>query len=143
MIKIVEKAHRDLERLGAHAELNNSMSISIIEQAMIPQMKHEWVKLIASKECSSGEKFESLLTFLGDWRNRLEYVGARIRDAPAKQLTGVGYTLHADRAEMGLPERLEQTTLQLAYCQERERVTAEQYMHTCRFQLVWLLWNQG
>ena len=114
--------------MGAHAELHNSMSISIIEQAMIPQMKHEWVKLIASKECSSSEKFESLLTFLGDWRNRLEYVGARICDAPAKQLTDVGYTLHVDRAERGLAERLEQTTLQLAFCQERERSTAEQYM---------------
>ncbi len=66
MIKIIEKAHRDLERLGEHAELRNSMLISLIEQAMTPQMKHEWVKLIASKECSSSEKFDSLLTFLGD-----------------------------------------------------------------------------
>ena len=97
MIKIVEKAHRDLERLGKHAELRNSMSISLIDQAMIPQMKHEWVNLITSKDCSSGEKFESLLTFLGDWRNRLEYVGARICDAPVKQLTNVGSTLYTDR----------------------------------------------
>ena len=35
---------------------------------------------------------------------------------------------NADRAERGLAERLEQTTLQLAFCQERERSTAEQYM---------------
>ena len=41
MIKIVEKAHRDLERLGKNAELHNSASISLIEQAMTPQMKHE------------------------------------------------------------------------------------------------------
>ena len=44
MIKIVEKAHRDLKRLGEHAELRNSVSIAPIEQAMIPQMKHEVVK---------------------------------------------------------------------------------------------------
>ena len=64
---------------------------------MTPQMKHEWVKLIASEDCSSNEKFESLLAFLSDWRNRLEYVGASIRDTPANQMTGqVGQWLGQD-----------------------------------------------
>ena len=102
MINIVEKAHRDLERLGEHAELRNSTSISMIEQAMPMQMKHEWVKLIASVDCSNSEKFDSLLAFLGDWRNRLEYLGASIRDAPdVPSASTTGSTLHVNR----LPER--------------------------------------
>ena len=81
MINVVEKANRDLERLGEEAELRNSTSISIIEQAMTKEMRHEWVKLIASKSLSSGHRFAMLLEFLQDWRNRLEYMGASIRDS--------------------------------------------------------------
>jgi len=94
MINTVEKANRDLERLGEHAELRNSTSISIVEQAMTKDMRHEWVKLIASKSCTSSQKFNSLIDFLGDWRNRLEYMGASIRDA-SDDITPSGATYHA------------------------------------------------
>lgn len=96
MINTVEKANRDLERLGEHAELRNSTSISIVEQAMTKDMKHEWVKLIASKSCTSSQKFNMLLGFLEDWRNRLEYMGASIRDS-SSDITPAGATYHADR----------------------------------------------
>ena len=79
MINVVERANRDLERLGEEAELRNSTSISIIEQAMTKEMRHEWVKLIASKSLSSGQRFIVLLEFLQDWINRLEYMGVSIR----------------------------------------------------------------
>ena len=87
MISIVEKANSDLERLGQEAELHNSTTISIIEQSMTKEMKVEWVKEIAGKPCtgkafSSRQKFTGLLEFLKGWRNRLEYMGASIREEP-------------------------------------------------------------
>jgi len=98
MINVVEKANRDLERLGEHAELRNSTSISIIEQAMTREMKHEWVKLIASKPCTSSQKFNLLLAFLEDWRNRLEYMGASIRDI-SEDCDAAGATFHSGQGE--------------------------------------------
>ena len=85
MISIVEKANSDLERLGQEAELHNSTTISIIEQSMTKEMKFEWVKEIAGKPCtskafSSRQKFTGLMEFLKGWRNRLEYMGASIRE---------------------------------------------------------------
>ena len=38
------------------------------------------MKLIASKPYTSSQKFSILLEFLQDWRNRLEYMGASIRE---------------------------------------------------------------
>jgi hypothetical protein len=98
MINVVEKANRDLERLGEHAELRNSTSISIVEQAMTKDMRHEWVKLIASKQCTSSQKFNMLLAFLGDWRNRLEYMGASIRDVSGGS-TASGKIFYAGEGE--------------------------------------------
>ena len=100
MINVVQKASRDLERLGEHAELRNSTSISIVEQAMTKEMKHEWVKLIASKSCTNSQKFNMLLGFLEDWRNRLEYMGASIRDA-AEDYSATGGTFHAEGERRG------------------------------------------
>jgi hypothetical protein len=53
MVNIVEKAWRDLERLGEATELCNGTTISIIEKSMTLEMKHVWVKLIASKGLNS------------------------------------------------------------------------------------------
>ena len=98
MINTVEKAWRDLKALGQANELCNSTTISIIEQAMSQQMKNEWIKLIASKAFDSGKKFLSLLEFVRDWRCRIEYALAEIREeealhqssqhAPVHQVTG-------------------------------------------------------
>lgn len=84
MINTVEKAWRDLRALGQASELYNSTTISIIEQAMTKQVKVEWVKLIASKAFDSEQKFFHLIEFLKDWRNRIEYSAADIRQEEAQ-----------------------------------------------------------
>jgi len=84
MISVVEKAWRDLKSLGQETELYNSTTISIIEQSMTTEMKNEWVKLIASKRFDSKQKFLTLLELLQDWRNRLEYLEASIREEPER-----------------------------------------------------------
>jgi len=105
MVNVVERANRDLERLGEEAGLRNSTSISIIEQAMTKEMRHEWVKLIASKSLSSRQRFTVLLEFLQDWRNRLEYMGASIRktfgDDSNQMNPTSGKTFHAAPGNTG------------------------------------------
>ena len=81
MINIVEKAKRDLERLGHEEELCNRTTISVIEESMTQEMMNEWVKLVSKTPCSSIQKFTKLLEFLREWRSRLEYMGAGIRAA--------------------------------------------------------------
>ena len=79
MVGIIERAHRDLKNLHMESEMQNSSVISDIEGAMSPQMRYEWVKLIASKHLDSVRKFGMLLLFLGEWRERLEYDSADVR----------------------------------------------------------------
>ena len=52
MINTVEKAYRDLVRIGSEIEMSNSYMISMIEKKLPDQMRMEWIKLIAEK----GEK---------------------------------------------------------------------------------------
>ena len=92
MIITVEKAARDLGNLNQRFELYNATTISIIEQAMSSQMKHEWVRNIARYDCNSQDKFESLLQFLGEWKDMLEYSDASIRGT---QLYKEGPSFHA------------------------------------------------
>ena len=53
---------------------------------MTKEMKSEWVREITSHPCTSSESYNSrsrfvgLIKFLQQWRNRLEYVGASIRE---------------------------------------------------------------
>ena len=49
---------------------------------MSSQMKHEWVRVISVQGCDSRLKFEILLEFLGDWRQRIEYMEASINSNP-------------------------------------------------------------
>ena len=79
MVGIIERAHRDLKNLHMESEMQNSSVISNIEGAMSPQMRYEWVKLIASKHLDSVRKFGMLLLFLGEWREQLEYDNADVR----------------------------------------------------------------
>jgi len=79
MINVIEKATRDLERLGQETEMYNATIISHIEERMPTNMKEEWVKIVASSNIGSRKKFELLLKLMEDWRNRLEYMSNAVR----------------------------------------------------------------
>ena len=115
MANIVEKAWMDLERLGQASELYNGTTISIIEQAMMTEMKMEWVKLVASKGYASKEKFLTLLEFLRDWRNRLEYLGADIRTDPAS-IGGVTHNVESQRVQKSSERQTSQTASRRKRC---------------------------
>ena len=69
MIKVIEKAHRDLCRLNAQTEMANAQTITIIEKRMTTAMRQEWSKEVAGKELTSEAKFNQLLTWLHGWRD--------------------------------------------------------------------------
>ena len=92
MVKAVEKAHRDLIRLGAEEELFNVQTITNIERRMNEAMRQEWAKelQLAGKQLNSKDKFRMLMTHLNCWRSRLEYLMDDVRapiSAPIKTTT--------------------------------------------------------
>ena len=100
MIKVIEKAHRDLGRLGAQTEMANAQTITIIEKRMTTAMRQEWSKEVAGKELSSEVKFNLLLNWLHSWRDRLEYLTDEIR-APAATITRSTSYLQKDPSSSG------------------------------------------
>ena len=82
MIKVVEKAHRDLQRLNAEQEMYNATMIVTIEKRMSIAMRQEWAKEIAGKDLTSAQKFLTLLSCLETWRCRIEYLSDSVRSVP-------------------------------------------------------------
>ena len=77
MIHTIESANSDLKCVNSTDELNNAAIISMIEQRMNSSMHNEWVKLVINIPHS--DRFETLLTFLSNWKTRIEYQNANIR----------------------------------------------------------------
>jgi len=97
MIKVVEKAHRDLKRLRAEEEMYNATMIVTIEKRMPNSMRQEWAKEIAGKEMDSAKKFLTLLDCLQNWRNRIEYLSDGVRSVPSTKPHPVNH-MHEERA---------------------------------------------
>ena len=100
MIKVIEKAHRDLCRLNAQTEMANAQTITIIEKRMTTAMRQEWSKEVAGKELTSEAKFNQLLTWLHGWRDRLEYLTDEMR-APTTLVKGGTSYLNRDSSSSG------------------------------------------
>ena len=80
MINVVEKAYRDLSRMGKESELRNGTIISMIERKLPDKMRAEWLERIAeASDGDSDEKFKSLLSMLNKWKIMIEYDQASIR----------------------------------------------------------------
>lgn len=91
MIKVVEKAHRDLARLNAEEEMYNATMIVTVEKRMPTTMKQEWAREVAGKDMSSKSKFLKLLECLQNWRCRIEYVSDDVRSTPTETRGKVFY----------------------------------------------------
>ena len=80
LIKTVERAHRDLERIQAAEEMHNGTIISMIEKKLPEEMRSGWIREIASRTHErSSDRFHTLLQFMGEWRTMIEYDDAAIR----------------------------------------------------------------
>ena len=80
-IKVVEKAHRDLEKMGMESEIENSTIVGIIEQHLPSNLREEWVKIAikCNKEGSGDALFSSLLEYLKEIKDRIDYDRSAVR----------------------------------------------------------------
>lgn len=86
MIDTVERAYRDLARMGKEAEMKNGTILAMIEKKLPEEIRFDWVKTIAEKnEEDSDEKFTLLLELLRKWRIMIEYDQATIRRPTEKR----------------------------------------------------------
>jgi len=85
MIRIIERAHQDLVRLKEETELHNATILSKIEQRMPAQMFGEWIK--EAVLLSNQQKYKRLIPFLQEWRKRIEYTSATIRNTRKENLS--------------------------------------------------------
>ena len=79
MIKTVEKAYRDLARLGESDQMDNATIISLIEQKLPERILDEWVKEVSSHSITHKNRFSCLMKLLEEWRKRIKYKISAIR----------------------------------------------------------------
>ena len=86
MIMIVEKANRDLTRMGCESEMHNGTVLAMIEKKLPDEIRFEWIQAIAEKEdADSDTKVPMMLKMLEKWRVMIEYDHAAIRKVPEKK----------------------------------------------------------
>ena len=106
LINTVEKAKRDLDRIGAGQEMCNSFIIAQIEKKFPEEMRFEWIKEVASHaEEDSKYRFKLLMVFLQRWRQMIEYDEAAIRKVQEKK---VG-TIHVAEAGVRRDDKKSET----------------------------------
>ena len=89
LINTVEKAKRDLDRIGAGQEMDNSFIIAQIEKKFPDEMRFDWIKTVSSQtEENSTHRFKLLMSFLQRWRQMVEYDEAAIRTVNDKKVRG-------------------------------------------------------
>lgn len=86
MIDTVERAYRDLARMGKESEMKNGTILSMIEKKLPEEIRFDWVKTIAEKrEEDADGRFTLLLELLKKWRIMIEYDQATIRRPAEKK----------------------------------------------------------
>lgn len=75
MIKVIERAHRDLKRLGMEKEISNSTIVGMIEKVLPKDIEDEWIKIVTGEQRSDvgRDKFPALLQLLLKFKERIEY----------------------------------------------------------------------
>ena len=80
-VNIIEDGYRDLKRLGLEKEITTTSSVSIIEKKLPTDLKREWSKLVTCEGSTvdKTDKFPSLLRFLLDQKQAIEYENTDLR----------------------------------------------------------------
>ena len=93
MIKVVEKAYRDLTRMGRRSEMENGTILSMIEKKLPEEIRFEWIKCIADEEDDESEgRFQLMLELLQKWAIRIEYDQAAIRKVALEKQVRANHT---------------------------------------------------
>ena len=82
LINVVEDGYRDLKRLGLEKEIATTSSVSVKEKKLPTDVKKEWAKLISADHSTVDKtnKFPSLLKFLSNQKQAIEYENAELRN---------------------------------------------------------------
>ena len=93
LVNIVESGYRDLERLSLQKEMNNSTSVSIIEDKLPSDIRRYWA-LEVSKNSNLTDKFTTLLNFLLEHKKAIEYDSDNIRTASNNNTSNITSTVN-------------------------------------------------
>ena len=105
MIKTVEKAHRDLIRLGQQSQMDNATIVSVIEEKLPEEISNEWIKMIAVDPENHTRKFPVLMKLLVEWRCRIEYKVATIREVDNLQSGSSHHGQYSGKKNTGQTQR--------------------------------------
>ena len=109
-INIIEDGYRDLKRLGLEKEITTTSSVSIIEKKLPTDLKREWSKLVTceSSTIDKTDKFPSLLRFLLDQKQAIEYENSDLRTTGNDFKTrGSAYYSEKDDDRVATPSTIE------------------------------------
>ena len=84
-INVIDDGYRDLRKLGLEKEITTTSSVSIIQRKLPNDVKREWAKLVSSEHSpvDKRDKFPSLLRFLLEQKQAIEYENAELRSKTA------------------------------------------------------------
>ena len=80
-INIIDNSYRGLRGLGLEKDITTTSSVGKIERKLPNDVKREWAKLVSSEHSLVDErdKFPSLLRFLLEQKQAIEYENAELR----------------------------------------------------------------
>ena len=105
-INVIDDGYRDLRRLGLEKEITTTSSVSIIERKLPNDVKREWAKLISSEHSpvDKRDKFPSLLRFLLEQKQAIEYENAELRSNSNLSVKGSLHYLEKRDDKVAIPE---------------------------------------
>ena len=80
-INTVEDGYSDLKMLELEKEITTTSSVNVIEKKLPTDVRKEWAKLVSSEDSTVDkmDKFPSLLKFLPNQKQAIEYENADLR----------------------------------------------------------------
>ena len=105
-INVIDDGYRDLRRLGLEKEITTTSSVSIVERKLPNDVKREWAKLVSSEHSpiDKKDKFPSLLRFLLEQKQAIEYENAELRSSSNLSARGSLHYLEKKDDKVPIPE---------------------------------------
>jgi len=105
-INVIDDGYRDLRRLGLEKEITTTSSVSIMERKLPNDIKREWAKLVSSEHSpiDKRDKFPSLLRFLLEQKQAIEYENSELRSNSNVPVRGSLHYLEKKDDKVVIPE---------------------------------------
>jgi len=134
LINVIDDGYRDLKRLGLEKEITTTSSVSIIERKLPNDAKREWAKLVSSEHSpvDKRDKFPSLLRFLLEQKQAIEYENAELRSSGSLPLRGSLHYLEKKNDKVAIPEGQGSSRYKRTKCLYHEG--ANHWTNECRLQ---------